>query len=70
MGGHRKNKLEGERTWLLARIAEQPDITLQALLDALRQRGVPASYGSLWRLLDAAGISFKKKPGRQRAGPA
>lgn len=26
----------------------------------LHRRGVPASYGSLWRLLDAAGISFKK----------
>ena len=59
MGGHRKNKLESERAWLLARIAERPDITLQALLDELRRRSVPASYGSVWRLLDAAGISFK-----------
>ena len=70
MGGHRKNKLLGEQAWLLARIDEQPDITLQALLDELRRRDVPASYGSLWRLLDAAGISFKKKPVRQRAGQA
>src|SRR5690606_13300520 len=59
MGGHRKNRLLGERAWLLARIAAQPDITLRARLDELHRRGMPASYGSLWRLLKAAGISFK-----------
>ena len=69
MGNRRPNKLSGERTWIMARIDEVPDLTLQALLAELRDRGVPASYGSLWRLLRDAGISFKKKPARQRARP-
>ena len=70
MGNRRPNKLTGERDWILARIDEVPDLTLQALLTELRERGVAASYGSLWRLLRDAGISFKKKPARQRARPS
>ena len=70
MGNPRPNKLSGERAWILARIDATPDVTLQALLTELRERGIPASYGSLWRLLRAAGISFKKKPARQRARPS
>ena len=31
MGGHRPYALAGERDWLLARLAEQPDLTLRAL---------------------------------------
>jgi len=31
-------------------------------------RGVPASYGAVWRLLKAEGITVKKKPVRRRAG--
>jgi hypothetical protein len=38
MGGHRKNKLLGERAWLLARVEAQSDITLQALLDELHRK--------------------------------
>jgi transposase len=68
MGGHRPQVLAGEREWLLARLAEKPDITLRALVGELRERDVPASYGALWRLLKAAGITVKKKPVRRRAG--
>src|SRR5215212_7471204 len=48
MGGHRPRVLAGERDWLLARLAE------------LVERGVPASYGAVWRLLKAEGITVKK----------
>ena len=68
MGGHRRRVLAGERDWLLARLAEKPDLTLRALVAELVERGVPASYGAVWRLLKAEGITVKKKPVRRRAG--
>ena len=68
MGGHRPRVLAGERDWLLARLAEKPDLTLRALVAELVGRGVPASYGAVWRLLKAEGITVKKKPVRRRAG--
>jgi transposase len=68
MGGHRPRLLAGERTWLLARLAAAPDLTLRALVMELHARGVRASYGSVWRILRDAGISFKKNAVRHRAG--
>jgi len=68
MGGHRPRVLLGERDWLLARLAEKPDLTLRALVAELVGRGVPASYGSVWRLLAAERITVKKKPVRRRTG--
>jgi transposase len=70
MGGHRPRVLAGERDWLLARIAEKPDLTLRALVAELVERGIPASYGAVWRFLAAEGITVKKKPIRRRAGPS
>jgi transposase len=68
MGGHRPRKLSGERDWLLARIAEKPDLRLEDLLGELRERGVKVCCDTLWRFLRAEGISFKKNRARQRAG--
>ena len=68
MGGHRRRILRGERDWLLARIAEKPDLTLRAVLVELAGRGRVASYGALWGFFASEGITFKKKPARQRAG--
>src|SRR6266851_4225828 len=67
MGGHRRRMLAGERDWIVARIAEKPDLTLRALVAELVARGIPASYGAVWRLLKAEGITVKKKPVRRRA---
>ena len=36
----------------------------------LVERGIPASYGAVWRFLAAEGITVKKKPIRRRAGPS
>jgi transposase len=69
MGGHRRRVLAGERDWLLARIAEKPDLTLRAVMAELAGRGVAASYGAVWAFFASEAISFKKKPARQRAGP-
>ncbi len=68
MGGWRPLRLKSERDWLLARIAEKPDLTLRAVVAELAERGTPASYGAVWRFFAHEGITFKKKPARQRAG--
>ncbi len=70
MGGKRPWVLEAERDWLLARIAEKPDLTLHALLAELAERGTRVCCDTLWRFLKREGISFKKNRVRQRAGPA
>ena len=70
MGGKRPYVLAGERAWLLARLAEKPDVTLRALAAELAERGVVVSYYAVWHFFEHEGISFKKKPSRQRAGSA
>jgi transposase len=62
--------LAGEREWLLARIVEQPDLTLRAIQAELAVRGVVVSYDAVWRFYLRQGVTFKKKPARRRAGPA
>src|SRR5215472_10605110 len=44
MGGWKQLLLKSEREWLLARIAEKPDLTLRAVVGELAERGTPASY--------------------------
>ena len=68
MGGHRSYAVAGEREWLLRRLAEKPDVTLRALLAELAERGIKVSYYAVWHFFEHEGISFKKKPARQRAG--
>jgi transposase len=68
MGGTRAYALAGERDWLLRRLAEKPDVTLRALLAELAERGIEVSYYAVWHFFEHEGISFKKKPARQRAG--
>jgi transposase len=68
MGGNRPYVLSSERDWLLKRLAEQPDVTLRALLAELAERGIKVSYYAVWHFFEHEGISFKKKSVRQRAG--
>jgi transposase len=68
VGGRRPFALAGERAWLLARLAEKPDITLRALGAELAARGIKVSHFAVWHFFEHEGISFKKKPARQRAG--
>jgi transposase len=69
MGGRRPYLLGPQRDWLLARLAETPDLTLQALRDELRQRGTVVSCDTLWRFLRREGITFKKNRVRHGARP-
>ena len=68
MGGNRPYALARERDWLLRRLSEKPDVTLRALLAELAARGIEVSYYAVWHFFEHEGISFKKKPTRQRAG--
>ena len=70
MGGDHSSRLKGEREWLLQRIGEAPDLTLEELRRELAGRGTAVGYGTVWRFFAAEGISFKKNRARQRAGAA
>jgi len=68
MGGTQPRSLVAERAWLLGRLAAAPDLTLRALVIELGERGVVTSYGSVWRIVHDADVSFKKNSVRHRAG--
>src|SRR3954447_2460428 len=61
MGGHRPHRLASRRYWLLARIAEKPDLTLRAIRAELSADGIKVSYGALWAFFARDGITFKKR---------
>jgi transposase len=61
VGGRRPYALAGERDWLLARLADKPDITLRALGAELAARGIKVSHSAVWHFFEHEGISFKKK---------
>ena len=67
MGGHRPKKIIGEyRDWLLER-CQRKDFTLQGLVQELAARGLQVDYRTMWTFVHEEGLSYKKKPGRQRA---
>jgi len=72
IGGSRGCRIEGEdRTWLLARIGQKPDLTLEEMRrELLAERGLSASYGAVWRFCEREKLTFKKNPARRAARPA
>src|SRR5271167_220090 len=52
--------LEQHANWLLALITEQPDLTLDEVVAAMRKRRIAGSRSAVWRLFARHGISFKK----------
>lgn len=68
VGNRRGSSLTEHREWLLARLGAKPDLTLRALVVELEERGVVTSYGSVWRVVHGADITFKKNTVRNRAG--
>ena len=69
MGGS-TSRLDTQRDWLLARSAEAPSLTLEALRRELADQGVSVGYGSIWRFVAREKLTFKKKRARRRAGSA
>lgn len=70
MGRGNAHILDGERSWLLDRIENEPDVTLRQLTAELEERGMKVCYGTMWNFVHREGLSFKKKCSAQRAGPA
>jgi putative transposase len=68
IGGYKPKAIQGEdRDWLLGRI-KQADFTLRGLVAELAaERGLEVDYRTMWEFVHAEGLSFKKKPRRQRA---
>jgi transposase len=70
MGGDHRSRLSGERDWILERIEEAPDVTIEELRDELKTRGVIVGYGTVWRFFAREDITFKKKRAGSRARAA
>jgi transposase len=70
-GGDRRSRaIEAHKDWLLALIAQQPDLTLMEIRGRLAaDKTFAASVSALWRFFDRHGISFKKNAARRRTGP-
>ena len=60
--------LEKHADWLLALIAEHPDLTLDEVITAMRRRRLAGSRSALSRFFIRHNITFKKKPARRGAG--
>lgn len=58
--GGRTSPLEKHAEFLLALIAEQPDMTLDEIVAAMRKRRIAGSRSAVWRFFDRRNISFKK----------
>src|ERR1700751_5108734 len=61
MGGKRPFSLAQHREWVLARVAEKPDLTLAELKAELQDRGGNVSSLAIWNFLPRESVSFKKK---------
>ncbi len=60
--------LEERANWLLALIAEHPDLTLDEVVTAMRKRRIVGSRSALSRFFVRHDITFKKKSACRGAG--
>jgi transposase len=70
VGGRRRFSLADKLDRITRRLADAPDITLRGSLAELREAGVEGSYFGVWNFVHKAGLSYKKKPVRQRTRPS
>jgi transposase len=68
--GGSTSPLEEHADWLLGLIGEQPDLTLDEVVAAMRKHRIPGSRTAVWRFFDRRKITFKKKPQGGRARTA
>jgi transposase len=59
-GGGSTSPLEKHAEFLLALIAERPDMTLDEIVAAMRKRRIAGSRSAVWRFFARRDISFKK----------
>ena len=62
--GGSTSPLEKHAEFLLALIEEEPNLTLDEVLSAMRKHRVPGSRTAVWRFFQRHKITFKKKPAR------
>ena len=58
--GGSTSPLEKHATWLLALIAEQPDVTLAEVVSAMHKRRIAGSRTAAWRFFERHAITVKK----------
>jgi transposase len=72
--GGSTSRLDKHAAQILALVSEQPDLTLEEVLVALRKRRIRGSRSALWRFLDRHSITVKKslraaeQPSRRGSG--
>ena len=66
--GGSTSPLEEHAEFLLALIDEQPDLTLDEVVSAMRRHKVPGSRTAVWRFFQRHKITFKKSVARSGAG--
>ena len=52
---------------ILAVSAEQPDLTLDEIVAAMRKQRIPGSRTAVWRFFERHNVTVKKKPARDGA---
>ena len=68
--GGSTSRLDKHAAQILALVSEQPDLTLEEVLVALRKRRIRGSRSALWRFLDRHNITVKKKLAGSGAAPS
>jgi transposase len=68
--GGSKSQLEEHAEWLLRLVAEQPDLTLDEIVAAMRKRRIPGSRSAVWRFFARHNLTYKKGPTRRRTTTA
>ena len=66
LSGGSTSPLEEQVEWLLALVAEQPDLTLDEIVAAMRKQRIPGSRTAVWRFFERHNVTVKKKPARER----
>jgi transposase len=63
--GHSRSPLKAHEQWLLALVAQEPDLTLEEIRERLRgEKKLVVAVSSVWRFYDRHEITFKKSPAR------
>jgi transposase len=66
--GGSTSPLEKHADFLLALIELEPDLTLDEVVNVMRELKIPGSRTAVWRFFQRHKITFKKKPARGGAG--
>jgi transposase len=62
MGGdQRSQRIEAHGDFIMAAVAEKPDVTLEELREHLADEGVRVAVSTLWRFFARRGFTWKKR---------